>query len=258
MGPRLGDVMSESKLPGPMIAIIPVTDDAALQTVLTLKDVIVPGDWFLVTSGGVNRPASPAKVQGLATQLAEAFPQSPLYAFTSGVANIELLSGALHPPIVGLFYDYEPNYPNEPEFSFDPATTAQNLRQATGLAGAHGFRLVGYLTGQALFNPQHMWNYAGFRSMADALVIQSQSALKNGRWAEALDRIGSQFGTAKPPVQITVTPGLPNAVDIPTAIGAYDELTRRGFSSVVLWWVPSGAAELRALLEHRRGGSPAP
>ncbi|HLM91886.1 MAG TPA: hypothetical protein VK424_07575 [Thermoplasmata archaeon] len=240
-----------------MIVIVPVTDDA-VPTLLELKDGIAPGDWLTVNSGGVDRPANPANVQARAERLAEAFPQSPIYAFTSGVANVELLSAALHPPIVGIFYDYEPNYPNEPEFSFNPGVTAQNLSKATGIARSHGFRLVAYLTGQGLFNPQHSWNYRGFRGMVDTLVVQTQSALRQNRWTEALDRLGQQFGTEPPTVQITVTPGLPNAVDIPTALGAYDELGRRGFPSVVFWWVPSGGAELRALLDHRRGAPASP
>ncbi|MGA8663797.1 MAG: hypothetical protein WB809_01830 [Thermoplasmata archaeon] len=234
-----------------MIAIIPVTNDA-VETVLGLKEGIAPGDWLLVNSGGVNRPANPDNVQKRAELLARSFPQCPLFAFTSGLANVELLSGALRPPIVGIFYDYEPNYPNEPEFSFDPVVTTQNLTKATGFARPHGLRLVGYLTGQGIFNPQHTWNYADFRGAADLLVIQTQSALRHNRWAEALDRLSQQFGGEKPPVQITVTPGLPNAVDIPTALGAYDEVVRRGFPSVVYWWVPSGGAELRAFLEHRQ------
>jgi len=130
--------------------------------------------------------------------------------------------------------------------------TAQNLARATGFTRTHGLRLVGYLTGQGLFNPQHTWNYARFRGAADALVIQSQLALKHGRWGEALDRLEQQFGAEKPPVQITVTPGLPNAVDVPTALGAYEELVRRGFPSLVYWWVPTGIQELRAFLDHRR------
>jgi hypothetical protein len=239
-----------------MRAILPVPANPDPPTLSVLRDGARPGDWILVNSGGVNRPADPANVQARAARLAATFPGCPIYAFTSGIANVEALSAALRPPVVGVFYDYEPNYPNEPEFSFDPVLTSQNLTRARGAARARGLDLVAYLTGQGIFNPQHTWDYGSFRGSADVVVVQSQLALRHGRWGEALDRLSRQFAPETPPVQITVTPGLPNAVDLPTALAGYDELVRRGYSSVVLWWVPGGLTELRALLDHRSASEP--
>jgi hypothetical protein len=234
-----------------MNVIVPVTNDASIAQFLPLKDQIRAGDWLTVNSGGVDRPADPIAVQRRAGQVAAAVPGVSVYAFTSGFSNVQLLAGQLKSPIVGVFYDYEPNYANEPEFSFDPGVTKTNLARATAVARAHGLELVGYLTGQGLFNPQHTWNYADFRGSADRLVLQTQSALRHDRWKEALDRLDAQFGADKPPVQITFSPGLPNAVDVPTAIAAFDELERRGYRRVELWWPPGGIGELQALLGHR-------
>jgi hypothetical protein len=233
--------------------ILPTARPRSIQLLTSLKEGVAPGDWLTVGSGGMNKVADPTMVQQGAETLAKEFPGNPVYAFTSGFSNVELLAHALKPPVVGIFYDYEPNYPNEPEFSFDPQVTAQNLAKATATAHAHQLRLIAYLTGQAILRPAHAWNYAEFRSSCDGIVVQTQAALKNGRWTDALDRLGQQFGTSLPPVQITVRPGLPNTVDLPTATGAYDEAVRRGFPAVTVFWTPNAALELRTMLEHRLG-----
>jgi hypothetical protein len=235
-----------------MKVIVPVTGEPTVQALIAMKDRLGAGDWITVNSGGIDKVAEPDKVQARAERLAAAFPQCTIHAFTSGMANLQSLSSSLHAPVKGIFYDYEPNYPNLPEFSFDTGVTLQNLSKAAAVARGRGLQLISYLTGRGLFNPGHQWNYSAFQGAADGLVIQTQSALKNGKWPPALDLISQQFPGPKPPVQITVAPGLPNTVDLPTAYAAFDELVRRGFSMVEIWWVPPGAAELQAMLDHRK------
>ncbi len=229
--------------------VVPVANDVTVQQLCGSPGLLAPGDWVTVNSGGVDRAADPLRVQTRAETVARAFPYIRVYAFTSGLANVQLLSQSLHSPLQGIFYDYEPNYPNEPEFSFDPSTTSRNLATATEASHREGLSLIGYLTGRALLNPQHQWNYAQFLDSTDAIVIQTQASLRMGRWKEALDKIERDFGSGKPAVQITVAPGLPNAVDVGTAQSAWEDLVLRRFPAVVIWWIPTGFKELQSLLQ---------
>lgn len=210
---------------------------------------IAPGteDWLLVHSGGVRRVADPASVQRRAEGWARIFPGRAIYAFTSGLENVQRLAADVGPPVTGIFYDYEPNYPNEPEFSFDARITAQNLGRVTSVCRPRGLRSVAYLTGQALLNPAHLWDYASFGALVDEICIQTQASVRQQRLGAALDRIASQFGRSRPIVQVTVAPGLTNAVDTSSAIAACTEMLRRGFGRIVIWWIPGGAAELVTL-----------
>ncbi len=236
-----------------MRAVIPVTNRETVQMLIDHPGLVRPGDWLTISTGGVDRVADPTKIRELAELLGAAHPHASIYAFTSGFANVERLAASVGPPVVGIFYDYEPNFPNEPEFSFDPSAALASIARATETTRARGLRLVAYLTGQALLNPAHEWDYARFRGVADEICVQTQAALRRGAWKDAIDRIQRDFGTALPHVQVTVCPGLPNTVDVPQARAAWGDLDSRGFPGCVVWWVPRGFTELGLSLEARVG-----
>lgn len=233
-----------------MRAVIPVAGDDTIRALLSEPGLVRPDDWLTINSGGVDRPADPARVQRVGESFAEACPQARIYAFTSGLANVTALAQSIARPFEGIFYDYEPNYPNEPEFSFDVNTTSRNLAAATQPCHARGLRLIAYLTGRGLFNPGHQWQYGTFRPYADEVVIQTQSSLRNNRWPEAVGRI-LQDGPPLPQVQVTVCPGLPNTVEVPVAQAAWKDAASRGFPGCVVWWVPRGFNELKETLSVR-------
>jgi hypothetical protein len=234
-----------------MRAVLPVTNADTMQALIDNPRLLRPDDWVTVNSGGVDRIADPAGVQARAERLAEVFPQNRFYAFTSGLANVRKLAEAIRPPLAGILYDYEPNYPNEPEFSFDLRETFKALTDATTVAHSRGLRLVAYLSGQGLFNPNHQWDYGAFRPYADEIFVQTQSSLRHQRWPAAVERLLHDFGFQLPHVQVTICPGLPNTVDVDTARAAWSDAERRGFPGCVVWWVPHGLDELKRFFDFR-------
>lgn len=241
--------------------VVPVYNDAGLQKVRTeLKGLLCPGDLFLLISGNYKE-VDLSWLNDAAKTLKKEFPSVGVVAGSSGVGNILRIASGAEPPIEGIVYIYEPNFPKEPEFTWDFATTTKIFEWVAKAVHKRGFIFIGKPTGRPLLQAalqRHHWDYAALGSIADFLFIQTQTYCKKGPavFAQAIEKVMSQYGKAGKSAsnwipQVTVDPEAPNGTSPANAAECARIAQDKGLKGVLLWWSPAyperAAAFLRLL-----------
>lgn len=230
--------------------VIPVYNEAGLsETVGALRPHLRPDDRFMIVSGNTSGVIDTAWINRAALTLREAFPAAPIYAATSGLNNVAKAARETIPVVEAVVYIYEPNFPNQPEFTWEFPTTLDRFADARAHAEGGGFRAVGKPTGRPLLQENlqtYGWNYGALAENVGELFIQTQTYCKESpaAFARALDTLAEQYGGRAnllpwtPQITIAPAPTAPNGTSVAQAIGCLKEVRKRNLPGVVLWWSP--------------------
>ena len=228
--------------------ILPVYDDAGLtHTLTTLEPYIRDEDRFMIMSGNTAGPIDTAWINKAALELRATYPYARLYAATSGLGNFTRATAEVGDLIEAVVYVYEPNFPNQPEFSWDFSQTQVHFTEAAKLARQSGFRAIGKPTGRPVIQPslaEYAWDYGVLGGTVDELLIQTQTYCKDGatEFGLALDAIKAQYQANDPTLpwlpQITIAPNHPNGTSVAQAQACLEAARERGIEGTVLWWSP--------------------
>jgi len=228
--------------------VIPVYDEAGLTHALTtLEPHLRADDRFMIVSGNTDGAIDPAWINRAALELRGVYPHAPIYAAMSGLDNVARAARSVDRTVTALVYIYEPNFPNQPEFSWDFSTTLSRFAEARVQTRGGGFRMVGKPTGRPLLQPslrEYAWDYGELAATTDELFIQTQTYCKESpaAFAKAVDTVLEQYGVRAGAIpwvpQVTVAPNAPNGTSVRQARACVDEAQRRNVSGTVLWWSP--------------------
>jgi hypothetical protein len=240
---------------------------ATLQTAVDqLAPYVRTQDVFVLVSG--NNSGSPdfPNVIYWTTNLHQRFPGNDIWLLTSGLDNVAMVASnraQIPSQLTTLVYDYEPNWPNEPEFSWDFPTTISNYTTAASIAHAGGFALVGAPTGRPVLESglqQYNWDYGGLRSQSgtDGMLVQTQTYCKSGKdvFAQALAKLKTQqtaagFSLDRLHPQISVDTNSVNGVAVPLALDCAREARLAGFPRLSIWLAPPRVDAAVAVLQAR-------
>ncbi len=202
----------------------------------------------MLVSGNTTGQVDVSWLNRAALELRAVYPATPIYAATSGLDNVAVAAREAATLIEAIVYIYEPNFPNQPEFSWDFETTLTHFGEAGALIQKNGFRAIGKPTGRPLLQvdlQSYAWDYGRLAETVDELFIQTQTYCKESPrvFASALDALNEQYrGRAgqRPWIpQVTVDPAAPNGTTVVQARACLEEAKQRGRSGAVLWWSPS-------------------
>lgn len=239
--------------------VLPIYDDMGLaQATTTLKPLFRREDRFMVVSGNNSAAVDPEWANRTARELRTHYPHARLYAATSGLDNLEKAVRQMDRIFEAVVYIYEPNFSNQPEFSWDFGETLGQFRKAGVEAKRRGFRAVGKPTGRPLLQPgltDYGWDYGTLSGAVDELLIQTQTYCEDGVevFARAISKISRQYGAQNRVLpwfpQITVAPDAPNGTSVERATACLDEAREGGVDGTV-WWSPQAVAPVVAFMEH--------
>lgn len=229
--------------------VIPIYNGAGLEAALTtLNPHMRPNDRFMVVSGNTSGEIDVTWINRAAHELRAVYPDTAIYAATSGLGNIGAATREVTTLIEAIVYIYEPNFPNQPEFSWDFETTLARFGEAGAEIQQNGFKAVGKPTGRPLLQislQSYSWNYGRLADTVDEMFVQTQTYCKESpaAFAEALDALKAQYrGRAEtrwiPQITISPAPDAPNGTSVEQAQACLEEAKERGISGAVLWWSP--------------------
>ena len=229
--------------------VVPIYREAMLDLALTtLKPYLRDEDRFLIVSGNMSGPVDTAWINRAALELRAAYPYARLYAATSGLGNLERAAQEVGDLVEAVVYIYEPNFPNQPEFSWDFAKTRAHFSEAAERVRAQGFRTVGKPTGRPLLQPSltdYNWDYGVLATTVDEMLIQTQTycAESVSAFSEAIREISGQYGargqTRAWLPQVTIDPVAPNGTSVGQAQACLSAARAQGVEGTVLWWSPA-------------------
>lgn len=232
--------------------VIPVYNDAGLAHARsTLRPHLGAADSFMVVSGNSEGAVDTAWLNRAATSLRESYPEARIFAATSGLENLKA-AGGLERTFEAVVYVYEPNFPNQPEFSWDFGTTLKRFRAAQAQVRAAGFRTIGKPTGRPISQSslqRYAWDYGELATTVDELFIQTQTYCRDSvaAFSGALDTLIAQYGALGDLLrwvpQVTVDPEAPNGTSVARARACVRAAQERGLPGAMLWWSPAYAAQ---------------
>ena len=244
-----------------MKVIIPIYNTKGLKILEGLTEQITLNTTFMLVSGNVDKALDVAWVNQTAAILKERYPKSTLLAATAGLEHVRALTVNVTSPVEGVVYIYEPNFSNEPEFTWDFAATLDHFATVKRLAHANNLKAIGKPTGRPLYQAylaKHGWDYAALGAEMDELFVQTQTYCKKGEtvFSGAIGKLLGQykkFGHPSPvSIQISVDPSSPNGVsakDASACLQSIADYARKGeLSGVMLWWSPRYPEEVTASL----------
>lgn len=243
--------------------VLPIYDDGLTQALTTLKPHLRREDRFMLVSGNNSGAIDTPWLNRAALELRTAYPHTRLYVATSGLAKFKqavLHAGELVEAVV---YVYEPNFPNQPEFSWAFDETLARFSEASAEARRHGFRAVGKPTGRPLLQSNlanYRWNYGVLAGTVDELLIQTQTYCEDSVevFTQAIDELATQYQAhgRTPPwfPQVTVDPEAPNGTSVAQARACLTEARARGVRGAVLWWSPSSVGRTVAFMQALNRG----
>ena len=124
--------------------VIPIYNEAGLRAALTqFKPQLRSRDRFMLVSGNMDGEVDVPWLNRSALELRTTYPATPIYAATSGLSNVAAASREVATLVEAIVYVYEPNFLNQPEFSWDFDTTLERFDEAEALINQNGFRAVG-------------------------------------------------------------------------------------------------------------------
>jgi len=246
---RIAEPITEPVPERSFALVIPIYNEAGLEAALTtFKPHLRSRDRFMLVSGNTSGAVDVPWLNRAALELRTTYPDAPIYAATSGLDNVAAATREVATLIEAIVYIYEPNFPNQPEFSWDFDTTLTRFGEASEQINRSGFRAIGKPTGRPLLQTNlqtYSWDYGLLAEAADELFIQTQTYCKDSPevFGAALDALGKQYRN-RPEThawipQVTIDPGAPNGTTVTQARLCLEEAKARGLSGAVLWWSPN-------------------
>ena len=246
-----------------MKVILPIYNARGLRIVMEpLAPHIPPHTTFMLVSGNVDKPLDTAWVNRSAITLKARFPQSAVVSATAGLEHMRGLTAHVTPPVEGVVYIYEPNFSNEPEFTWTFADTLRHFAAVRELARSRGLRSIGKPTGRPLFQSylfKHGWDYAALGAEVDELFVQTQTYCKKDPavFEGALGRLAGQRSAAGQrlpiSVQLSLDPASPNGVTAEAGaacVQCVKEHALKGeVAGLMLWWSPRYPEEVAKCLK---------
>jgi hypothetical protein len=245
----------------PINVVIPVYNDPGLRAVRThLRPHLRRGDSFLIISGNQDGSIDTAWVDSTAEELRTFYPNTAILAGTSGMANIDAAVAAIEPPIEGLAYIYEPEFANEPEFTWDFPTTERLFGVFADKARGAGLRAIGKPTGRPLLAEalrEYEWDYRELGRPLDDLFIQTQAYCyeSQAEFEAAIDKLLVQFadtGTNGWLPQLTLDLNSRHGVPVDQALACAEAAKDRGVHRFLMWWSPAHPENAATFLEDLR------
>ena len=229
--------------------LFPVFNQDGVEELLaSIAPQMRPGDGVIVITGNNDNALDLPWLQESVTRINNALPGVKVYAMTAGLEHVQLLTAAGITGIEGVIYDYEPKFPNAPEFDYDFATTQANVREFAGIVSAAGLKSVLLPTGLPLdkkWAQKHGWDYAALGSEVDMQIIQTQTYCKSSASAfeSAIAKAVSQHDSLGKSAtqwmpQVTVDPNAPNGVQPAAAAECFELAAAAGHKTAMLWWSP--------------------
>ena len=131
-------------------------------------------------------------------------PENPIFVLTSGSANISTASTEITAPVSTVLYGYEPNMPNEPEFGWNFASTAELVQEEASVLRLNGMGAGLYPTGRPVLQKYQTddetwvpydWDYGLLRSETDEMLVQTQTYCAHGlsQFSSALSKLSQQM-----------------------------------------------------------------
>lgn len=251
--------------------VVPIFNDQGLNIVMKdLKPYIRPGDVFALVSGNSGNKLDVAWLNKSAAALKKDFPDNSVIAMTAGLTNITKVAQGVTPPIEAVAYVYEPNFPNEPEFSWDFSKTLTNFKEAAQTVHSHGLRFIGKPTGRPLLQTsllKYDWDYGVLGKLTDGMVVQTQTYCKNANddFQRAIDKLISQYqktgANSSFTPQITIAQNQTNGVTPTKGYECAEAVESRGVAGISMWWEtrsPNYAAEFLGMLGRTPTPTPLP
>jgi hypothetical protein len=245
----------------PLNIVIPIYNDPGLRAVRThLRPYLRRGDTFLLISGNQDDEIDVAWVDAAAEQLRTFYPNTAILAGTSGMANIDLAIAGLQPPVEGLAYIYEPDFSNEPEFSWNLSDTRRLFDEVAAKARSAGFRAIGKPTGRPLLAEalvQYAWDYRLLSTSMDDLFVQTQAYCFESvtQFGSAIEKLLAQFegsGSDRWLPQVTLDLNSRHGVTVERALACAELAKDMGVHRFLMWWSPAYPGEAAAFLEGVR------
>ena len=251
-----------------MKLVLPIYNSKGLGVVLeSLAHRLPPHVTFMLVSGNMDKPLDLAWVERSAETLKARFPSSALLAATAGLGHIQSLTAQVSAPLEGVVYIYEPNFSNEPEFTWGFADTLHHFAAVRELTHAKNLHAICKPTGRPLYQNylfKHGWDYALLGAEVDELFVQTQTYCKKDPavFAGALGRLIAQRQKAEQrtpvSVQISLDPASRNGVTAHAGEACLrcvgEHLTKGELDGLLLWWSPRYPEEVAACLEKLTAG----
>jgi hypothetical protein len=243
--------------------LFPVFNQRGVDELLTrIAPQMKAGDGVIVVTGNNDNALDLPWLQASATRINDALPETKVYAMTAGLEHVRQINDGNISGIAGVIYDYEPKFPNEPEFDYSFAKTQANVAEFARILSGSGLQSVLLPTGLPLnksWAQKHGWDYAALGAEGDLQIIQTQTYCKSSasEFESAIERATAQhsalgMGTAHWMPQITVDPKAPNGVSPAAAAECFAHAVAAGHSRAMVWWSPYRTAEALEFLSMVR------
>ena len=220
------------------------------------------GDIVAVVSGNSKYPVDMGSLIKRLRKLKEGSGEKKFIfaVLTAGVAHVkEIAENLPKGDAEVIFYDYEENFPDEPEFSRDFGKTLENHSRAAAYAHKAGFMFGTTAAGRGLFDrgySKNKWDYGELLAYADIMLVQLQSPLKKDQSAgdertqdfkNAIGKLSSQLGPGKNSKivlpQVVISDNDRNGVTAAYALRAMRVIRKTGFRGMAIWFSNSPASE---------------
>jgi hypothetical protein len=242
----------------PFHLLFPVFNQDGVDALLSdVAPKIEPGDTVIVVTGNNDNELDTAWLRESVKRIHAALPGVKVYAMTSGLDHVRRIRYSGITGIDGIVYDYENNFPNEPEFSYDFETTKANAAEFSNIMQGSGMKSVLLPTGLPLardWAQKYGWDYATLGSHVDMQIIQTQTYCKSSvsEFDSAISRAVSQYssrGTGMWMPQVTSDMSSPNGVPPQAAAECLQTAVDAGHNSIMVWWSPYRTSEVLQFLD---------
>jgi hypothetical protein len=241
---------------------VPIYGYSALYEVrTTLRPYIRSEDMLVIASGNESGSIDVPWVNSAAKALRREFPSNQLAVLASGMTNMVTATNGLDNSVVdAVYYSYEPNFPNEPEFDWDFDVTLGNITQASDIVHSGGFDSGMYVTGRPVLQLRkwawgwgsYGWDYDVLHDTTDApLIVQTQTYCADGveRFEDALTKLNRNVSGPWIP-QVTIVPGAPNTAPMWLAKQCVDRARWRSLDGIMVWWATDRVWDMTAILKR--------
>jgi len=244
--------------------VIPVYNSLGLEHARsTLAPHLSPHDRFMVVSGNTDGEIDLAWTNTAVAVLRESYPEADILVATSGLWNLSRAAQGVSREAEAIVYIYEPNFPNQPEFTWDFDATLELFARANEQVRRAGFRAVGKPTGRPILQSdlqKYSWDYGRLASTVDELFIQTQTYCKDGlrAFSSAIREVSAQVAPRPQGwfAQVTVDPEAPNGTSVARAQACTRTAEEAGLPGLLLWWSPSYVERAVAFLEGLNEDAP--
>lgn len=187
----------------------------------TFKPYTRWGDMLMISSGVTSGGISATNLRDWGKYASANLPNLRRAMRVSGLSNLRACVNNVPRGIYhAIVYDYEPNFGNEPEFSWDFAATLKVFQQAryivTTLGGYEFWAMPTGVPASSWAQDKYHWDYGRLAALCKQFHPQLQTHCMQDTMAQAADLVGKQIDARSPYVpwhpQVTIGSSLYNAV----------------------------------------------